>query len=274
MAADPRHKLRLARAAVVQEDGARAQVPEGRRAHLAAERIAIGNAVGKRAHVVKQEVAVGADDAVAQRGLERWQIRCGELAGVALHAADGAEDRLPCHAAARRLRRRREVALKVCHGVDECRAEGIGLVLDLRNGVAVGEERGIAAWRRLEREQRVGQAHLVARGVGREVAHDGNLRLPAEAPCTERPRRVGERVHEVHTTRDAVGVGVVRIGERDERRIGNRLDQSEGEHARSHAVAHMVGDRWRRERLDARGRDPLPLQHGAAELLEEVEDSA
>ncbi|MFN9908023.1 MAG: hypothetical protein ACK56F_18145, partial [bacterium] len=75
------------------------------------------------------------------------------MAGV---AADRVEDDLARHAAARGLRRLREVALEVGHALDEGEPRRIGRVFRIGDGVARSQQRGVAVRRVLGADERVG----------------------------------------------------------------------------------------------------------------------
>ena len=123
---------------IVKHHWSSSQVPQRRSLHLNARRLAIGNAVGERAHVVKEEIGVDAHGLVANRALECGIVGREKLRGVTLDATDCVEDRFTSHAAAGRLRRRSEVALKCGDARDEGDAELVGLVFDFGNAVAIG----------------------------------------------------------------------------------------------------------------------------------------
>ena len=87
------------------------------------------------------------------------------------------------------------------------------------------------AEREFLREEIVGDPHLVAIGVAAEGEQRGLLRLPAEASD---PALAGGDVDDDRgTSADAVAVAVERIFERQQRVVGNRLDQSGAEERES-----------------------------------------
>ncbi len=257
--------------AVVQHGIAHPQVPQDRRPHLEPTRIAFGEAVGGEPHVVQQEVGVGADRLAADRRFEGRIVRGRPLRHVARGAADRGEDRLAGHARSRRLRRRREIALEVRHAIDELVALAVGDVLRIGDRVAIGEPFVVAVGRVLGGDQPVGQAHLVAGGVGGEGEHRRDLRLPAEASGAK--RALGgrlERTHPVHPTGDPVTVEVLRILVGGDRRVGDRFDHAEGHRAVGHPDDHHV--RFARHELAAADARGLGLQQRAADRLEVLED--
>ena len=250
----------------MQHHGAGAQVPERRRPHLGRQRLAVGDAVGECAHVVKQEVRIDPDGLVAKDLLELGGVARLQGGDVALGTADRVEDRLAGHSAARGLRRGREVALEGGDRLHERQAVRVRPVLDLGDGVAVAH---VAVRGRLHGDDGVRESHLRAGGIAAEGEHGRDLRLPAEAPDAQRARGVLDQVDAVGAAGDAVAVGVIRVLERDQRCIGNRLDEAEREHARRDALAHMVCGGGKL--LEAGRADGLPLADRPAERLQEVE---
>ncbi len=71
----------------------------------------------------------------------------------------------------------------------------------------------------------------------------GDVRLPPEPSDHERSRP--GIPHGVDSSRDAVTVGIIRVGERDDRRFGDRFEQTHPDHLRSEAGAdhQIVGRR-------------------------------
>ena len=88
-------------------------------------------------------------------------------------------------------------------------------------------------------KQIVGDAHLVAIGVGAERQQRGVLRLPAEAADAPLAGRdVGD---DGRAAADAVAVAVERILEREQRVVGDGFDQAGAEERNRHAARDDVG---------------------------------
>ena len=66
----------------------------------------------------------------------------------------------------------------------------------------------------------------------------GVVRLPAE-PADDASRCCDRIPHHVDAAGDAIAVGVVGIGERAQRVLGNRFEQAEAEHRRRHAIREL-----------------------------------
>ena len=226
-------------AAVVEERTTGPNAPEGRGPHLLLVRRAVDDSVSEGAHVVHQEVGVGSDQAVRESGLRRGAG--GERRLVAVRAADIAEDGLAAHPGLRGLRRRREEALEVGDAVDELDSLAVRKVFRIRDGIAHGEERRVAIRSVLGGDETVCDAHLVQGRVPGEGEDRRDLGLPTEAAHAERPGRVLERLDEV---RHAAGEF-----EREEVRVGDRLDEARAEDRRGDPLGGHVRDR--RDRLRA-----------------------
>ena len=108
-------------------------------------------------------------------------------------------------------------------------------------------------------EQIVRDPHLVAIGVGAEGEQRGVLRLPAEAAdAAIAGAALGD---DGGASADAVAVAIVGIGQRQDRVVGDRLDQAGAEHrdrdpadddvgvGRDHRLAAVAGQR---EQVDQR----------------------
>ena len=101
---------------------------------------------------------------------------------------------------------------------------------------------GLDSQRHFVREKVVRDAHFVPIGVAGEGEQRGLLRLPAEPPDALAPR--GD-VHDAGgAPADAVAVAVVRVFQREDRLVGDRLDQSRAEQRYRRAPRNHVGLRW------------------------------
>ena len=108
----------------------------------------------------------------------------------------------------------------------------------------------------------IGDAHLHDERVRIELAQRCDLRLATEPPQAAVRRPVG-------ATRNAVAVEVERIRERQDLRVGHRVEQSEPEEIGRGAMAGVGGGRGNRLRCDvqdvAEGGRELLLNHRTAE---------
>ena len=86
----------------------------------------------------------------------------------------------------------------------------------------------------LVREEVVGDAHLVAVGVGAEREQRRVLRLPSEA--ADAPLAGGDVDDDGRAAADAVAVAIDRILEREQRLVRNRLDEPGAEERDRHAA--------------------------------------
>ncbi len=144
------------------------------------------------------------------------------------------------------------------------RVRGSADVFGIGDRIAEPHPRGVDADGELGREQIVGDAHLVAIGIGAEGQQRGVLRFPAEA--ADAPIAGAEVGDDGGAAADAVAVAVAGILEREQRVVVDGLDEPGAEqrdrHApgddvgfgRNHRLAAVAGDREQVEQRLARRR--------------------
>ena len=219
--------------------GTRPIPPQRCRAPLRPAREAVRTAVGQtRAHVMQQQVRVGADRLLAERrdvAVTRLQLEA-----VACRAAEVGE---------RALTRRGALGSDRTASRDGERARVEGhaaelLSVDLRPPAARrGLAGALAVGAVLRGEDRGRDADVAVEGAGVLLLDGRHVALPAEAPQDERPRAHVDDA--VGPARDAVAVGVPRIGMFGDRLLGHGLQQAHAEDRGSDARSdpHALGQR-------------------------------
>jgi hypothetical protein len=174
------------------------------------------------------------------------------------------------HAGARRLRRLGQELLEVGLTVDLVEALGIGAVLGVGHRVAQLQQLLVPVGGVLHREEAVGEAQLVHRGVAGEGEQRGHLRLPAEA--SDLALGLGRVLGGMHAVGAAADAGRrERLPAHDVLRLDG-LHQAVPERGRRDAEDVDVG--LRRDELQALRRDGLALQQRAAQILQRIEGRA
>ncbi len=245
-------------AAIVQQRPTESQAPERRRADLLGERGRLRDLVSST-DVVEKEVGEeryrlsieGTLAARAGRQHRRMTRRTSDTAKQLLTERD-----LRAAVAARRwgqkLHERREV-------VDAAPARrAIDAILGIGHGIAA-----LVLFRRepdakLLAEQIVGDPHLVAISIGAEGEQRRVLRLPPESANSAIAG--GDIANDGGTSADAVGVGVFRIRQRDQRLVGDRFHQPGAKQRNRNSTRD---DHGRRRELD------LAAMQGDREELKE-----
>ena len=133
----------------------------------------------------------------------------------------------------------------------------VGDVLGIRNRIAQPHAGLVDADGHLRREEVVGDAHLVAIGIGPEGQQRGVLGLPPEAAdALGAGRAIGD---ERGPSADAVAPARLRVGQRQQGGVVDRLDQAGAEERNRHSAdddvgldgnRRLTGVTWHREQVE------------------------
>ena len=268
-------------APVVQEEQPLSQSPQGSGAKLPPARLSLGDPVGQpRAHVVDQEVGEEIHRLIAQRGDGR--VSRVERGRMAERAADGGEqlpaprDRFDTPRRIERRRRRREEAREEGELLD--RAQALDQRLGDALGGVVGDRRELAARGlvALGLKELVGDPHLDVVRLAGEQEQRLVLSLPSEprdrAVVAVVVRLAGDRVAGENDVGPALDPEILLPGRvvglvREDRLIGDLLDQARAEHRRGNPEDHVAA---RELTLEVRLRERASRRVGAAGDREEV----